>query len=50
MKKNVEGANKSGLHCMDVLHGYGSRQELLDAGERYIADSPVDVAALILGG
>lgn len=46
---DVEGANKSGLHCMGVLHGYGSRQELLDAGARYIAQDPLDAARQIIG-
>ncbi len=42
-KFDVEGAKEFGMDCIGVLFGYGSREELEEAGAKYIAE---DVAAL----
>ena len=46
---DVEGAKAFGMDCMGVTYGYGSREELLEAGAAYLADSAEDVARQILG-
>lgn len=46
---DVEGAHKCGLACMGVTYGYGSREELMEAGADYLADTPAQVAEFILG-
>ena len=46
---DVEGAAAFGMDCMGVTYGYGSREELLQAGAAYLADSAGDVARQILG-
>ena len=48
-KYDVDGAKKAGIDCMGVLYGYGSREELLEAGAIYIAQTTTDVANQILG-
>lgn len=47
---DVLGAAANGLECMGVLYGYGSRVELESAGAVCTADTPEDVARLILAG
>ena len=49
-KYDVEGAAENGVACMGVLYGYGSREELERAGAVCLAESPADIARLILGG
>ncbi|MBD5545207.1 MAG: HAD family hydrolase [Lachnospiraceae bacterium] len=44
---DIMGANKVGLDSIGVLFGYGSRQELTDAGATYIVES-VDMLSEIL--
>ena len=44
---DIMGANKVGLDSIGVLFGYGSRQELTDAGATYISES-VDMLSEIL--
>ena len=36
---DVEGAHLHGIPCIGVTYGFGGREELLDAGADYIADS-----------
>ncbi|MBR4425147.1 MAG: HAD family hydrolase [Oscillospiraceae bacterium] len=43
------GAREAGLDCLGVLYGYGSREELLEAGVRYLAETVPQVGELILG-
>lgn len=38
-KYDVIGAKKVGIPCVGVLYGFGSREELKEAGANYIADS-----------
>lgn len=45
---DVNGATKCGMDCMGVSYGYGGEKELLNAGAKYIAHSPQDVASQIL--
>ena len=46
---DIEGAKKNGVGSIGVLFGYGSREELENAGADYIAKTPADVARIILG-
>ena len=48
-KQDVIGAEKTGLKCMGVLWGYGSQEELSDAGSDYIAKTPDEAADMLLG-
>ena len=36
---DVNGARECGLKCIGVTYGYGSRQELEDAGAAYVVDT-----------
>ena len=47
-RHDIEGAAKNGIDSMGVLYGYGSREELEEAGATYLAESPVNIAELIL--
>lgn len=47
-KHDVLGAKKEGLDCMGVLYGFGDRKELEEAGAVCIADTPQDIAKIIL--
>ena len=49
-KYDIEGAAENGVACLGVLYGYGSREELLSAGAISLAETPADIARLILGG
>ena len=46
---DIIGAKTNGLSSIGVLYGYGSKEELLEAGANYIANSPVDIMHYILG-
>ena len=48
-KHDIIGAITNGLSSIGVLYGYGSKEELLEAGANYIANSPVDILHYILG-
>ena len=48
-KHDIIGAKTNGLSSIGVLYGYGSKEELLEAGADYIANSPVDILHYILG-
>ena len=45
---DVEGAGAFGLDCAGVLYGYGSREELEQAGARYIVESVAALRELLL--
>ena len=45
---DILGAKRCGLDAMGVLYGYGSREELVDAGAAYLAETVPEVAELIL--
>jgi phosphoglycolate phosphatase len=41
--QDIDGANANGLQSAGVLWGYGSREELMDAGADYIVSAPSDI-------
>ncbi|MDJ0768864.1 MAG: HAD hydrolase-like protein [Ilumatobacter sp.] len=45
---DVHGARHHGIVCIGVTWGYGSTEELLKAGAVALADSPAEVAELVL--
>lgn len=47
-RHDVEGARACGIDCIGVTYGFGSRQELEEAGAKWIADSIFSLAALLL--
>lgn len=47
-KYDVEGAKLNGIAAMGVLYGYGDRQELVSAGATLLAETPADIARIIL--
>jgi phosphoglycolate phosphatase len=40
------GARENGVDCAGVLYGYGSRQELLEAGVAALIESPDQLVRL----
>ena len=44
--QDVEGAKANGLRCAGVLWGYGSSDELMDAGADYIVSEPSVIPGL----
>ena len=44
---DILGARSCGIASIGVLFGYGSREELLDAGADYIAETPADIAEIV---
>ena len=44
---DVFGAEKHGIPCIGALYGYGSREELLEAGAAALAESPAEVAEIV---
>lgn len=42
--QDARGAGHCGLDCLGALWGYGSSEELLTAGAKYLAETPADVA------
>ena len=46
-KYDVLGAAKSRVPCVGVLYGYGSREELLEAGAAALCEHPCDLVALL---
>jgi phosphoglycolate phosphatase len=47
-KHDVIAARKNGLMSLGVTYGYGSREELIDAGVDFLVDTPAAVVAHIL--
>lgn len=45
---DVLGAGAHDMDAMGVLFGYGSEQELRDAGAKYISVTPADIAKIII--
>lgn len=46
-KHDVYGAKHCGLNCLGVLYGYGTQEELICAGARWVASSPQEVVRLL---
>ena len=49
-RHDVAGAAETGLPCIGVLHGYGGREELEEAGAAYITEDIPALEALLLKG
>jgi phosphoglycolate phosphatase len=47
-RQDVLGAHKTGLKCMGILWGFGSMEELTQAGADYIARTPQETADMLL--
>ena len=47
-KHDILGAKANGLRSMGVLYGYGSEEELRNAGADMIAKSPQEIAEQLL--
>lgn len=45
---DILGGHRAGLEAVGVLYGYGSREELTEAGAEAIAAAPGDIVPLIL--
>ncbi len=45
--QDVNGAREQGFDCIGVLYGYGSREELENAGAKYIAETVEDIKKYI---
>ena len=45
-KHDVQGALENGLPCAGVLYGYGSREELEQAGAQWIWETPAQLSQL----
>ena len=48
-KYDVAGAHSVGLACAGVLYGYGSREELQEAGADWLCPDPACLRELVLG-
>ena len=46
-KHDVAGAKERGIACIGVLHGYGGREELANAGADFIVDSVSELHRLL---
>ncbi len=42
-KQDVDGAKGAGVDCLGVLYGFGTREELEEAGADYIAETVEDI-------
>jgi len=47
---DIEGANREGIRAIGVLYGYGSKEELEEAGADGLAETPEEVVRMILNG
>jgi len=47
-RQDVLGAHKTDIECMGILWGYGSVEELTQAGADYIARTPQEAADMLL--
>jgi len=45
---DIEAAGKMGLDSVGVLYGYGSREELNDAGATYLAEDVSEITGIVL--
>ncbi len=46
-KHDVIGANANQMECIGVLYGYGSREELVNAGARHLAATPDELCEIV---
>lgn len=47
-RQDVDGAHSTGIECMGILWGFGSAEELTEAGADYIARTPQEAADMLL--
>ena len=47
---DMEGAIREGIRAIGVLYGYGSKEELEEAGADGLAETPEEVVRMILNG
>ena len=47
-KQDVLGAHSTGMKCMGILWGYGSLEELREAGADFIAETPEEAADILI--
>ena len=47
-RQDVIGAHSTGIKCMGILWGYGSVEELSEAGADFIAETPGNAADILL--
>ena len=48
-ENDIEAASLLGTESMGVLYGYGSKEELSNAGAKFFADTPMDICRIISG-
>ena len=48
-ENDIEAASLLGTESIGVLYGYGSKEELSNAGAKYFADTPMDICLIISG-
>ena len=48
-RQDVNGAHKTRLKCLGILWGYGTVEELTEAGADFIAHTPQEAADMLLG-
>jgi phosphoglycolate phosphatase len=46
-KHDVIAAKKNGMKSVGVTYGYGSREELIEAGADYLCDTPMEVVSFV---
>jgi len=46
-KFDAEGAKKAEIDCIGVLYGFGTREALIEAGAKYIAEEMEDVYSFL---
>ncbi len=49
-ENDILAAREAGLDSIGILWGYGSREELTEAGATCLAETPVDVERLVNKG
>mgnify|MGYP002511771049 CR=1 FL=1 len=47
-EQDINGAIANGIDSLGVLYGYGSLDELKEAGATYIAENPSDTEQLVI--
>ncbi|WP_297960481.1 HAD hydrolase-like protein [uncultured Ruminococcus sp.] len=47
-RQDVDGAHSTGIECMGILWGFGSAEELTEAGADFIAQTPREAADMLL--
>ncbi len=48
-ENDIEAASLLGTESIGILYGYGSKEELSNAGAKFFADTPMDICRIISG-